>query len=340
MNVISRNPVLFFVLLLVIVGLAFGVSFDDIKRWLGADQIDGPDSSSMVQQQSADTVNATASSGISVPKIAEQLELAEVRLLVASLPREQQQQLLSNPEVFSSFIKRQLAQKSMLGLVKADAIENQPAIEYLMTRSAENALLEWYLKQLIEKNIPAGFPQEEQIQAFYDENKDTFVIGERMHLWQIFIPVADSSSSEQILNAESQAHSVHSELQSGSRSFADAAFQYSKHSPSRENGGYVGMVKLSDLPESIQATTRQLQENEISTPIQTADGFHIVRRGSVVAEQAVGFDQIRSRIVEVLKKQAVENIRISLVEKSQEQFPSEVTDHEIEEWRLKLRSGL
>ena len=64
--------------------------------------------------------------------------------------------------------------------------------------------------------------------------------------------------------------------------------------------------KLEELPEDIKQQVLSLEIDEVSLPITTIDGVHIIKHGAQVAEQAVELSQIKPKIREVLRNQAVE----------------------------------
>lgn len=333
------NPSIKRLILIVIVILGLGsILTKNYKNWTG----DAADESNLVaaKEQISQTESETGNSEIPINPIQSILDISEIRLIVQTLSPENRKAILADSEKFQAFIQRQLAQKSMLNLLMADGVKDQEPVQFLMQKSAEKALLEWYLNQLILKNLAKDFPNEQQIKEFYDSNQETFTLGERVHLWQILLPFLDNASNEEIAKLESEAKKIRDDIVSKRISFADAALQYSKNSPSRENGGYVGLVKLDEFPENLKQEILALSQDDISQPIRTGNAFHIIKHGSIVAEQSVELEQISGRIREVLRKQEVENIRKALIEQAQKKFPTDIEASDIEEWRLKLRSGL
>ena len=291
------------------------------------------------QEGNSDTQTANTDD-IVIGNIKSRLQLEEIRDIVTKLAPEQQKELLSSPETFEQFIQQQQAQKAILGLIKADQVDAVPAVQFIMQKSAEKVLVDWYMNQLIKKNLPEDFPSEEQIKQFYENNADKFIVDDRLHLWQIFIPFSEDTTIDEIKTLQQQAEQIHADLKAGKLSFAAAAREYSSDSPSRENGGYIGLVKVGNLLPVVKDRTLKLKEGEFSQPFKTDKGIHIVKRGAKVDSQVVELGQIREKIREVLQKQAIEEIRSTLVEKAQEQQNTKIESQTMEEWRIKLRAGM
>jgi len=73
------------------------------------------------------------------------------------------------------------------------------------------------------------------------------------------------------------AHRLRRQITSGDAEFSDLASRVSEDS-SRLQGGDLGMVGRGNLAQAYEATAWQLEVNEISQPIETEFGFHIIQR--------------------------------------------------------------
>ncbi len=319
-----------------------GFSLDEIKARLGFDNeiddqnlLDAPG-----PETQATNSDVQVSTSIQLGEIPSRLELDELRLIFANLPEEKRQEILVEPEVFLKIVKEQIAFKSVIRVVLANQIHAVPNAQFLMQKAAENTLRESYINQLVSQQLPMDYPDDELVKDFYEKNSDRFVLGERLHLWQIYLPFKENISAGEIRVLEDKADTIRAEIMNEKLNFSEAAKQYSSHSPSRENGGYMGLVALSDLTPVVKDRVLNLQENELSQPYKTEDGIHLLKHGTVVAAQSVDLAQVRGRIREVLRKQAIEKLRFTIFEQAQKAQPSELTDKQIEEWRLKLRTSL
>ena len=283
---------------------------------------------------------ADAEQSIDVGKINEELELTELKMIFANLSAEQRKLLLSDSERFAELIKQQLALKSVLKAAVANNLHKDANTLFLMKKTAENALRELYLKRLIAEKLPADFPSDEQIQTFYEENKERFVVEQRVHLWQIFLPFGENQDIEAIKSLEAQANSIVKEIEKDKISFNEAAGKHSRHQPSRNNGGYMGLVKVSDILPAIKEKVLELKQEQVSQPLKTEAGIHILRRGEIVEAQNVELAEAREQIKAALRQEAGKRFQQAVIEQSQKSYPIEITDKKVEEWRLKLRTNL
>jgi peptidyl-prolyl cis-trans isomerase SurA len=105
--------------------------------------------------------------------------------------------------------------------------------------------------------------------------EDNVIANSEYDLSHIFISVADSRTSEDYAEAETEAMYVHTQLKSGA-DFAEMAIRYSD----RENalsGGEMGWRKGDQLPTIYADVVGPMDVGEYSDPIRAVSGYHIVK---------------------------------------------------------------
>lgn len=95
------------------------------------------------------------------------------------------------------------------------------------------------------------------------------------HLEDILIALPDAPSSEQIATAKKHADLVLEQLNQG-KSFKEIA-QAESNSKNALQGGDLGWRKLPEIPSAFAEQVIHMQTKEIAGPIQTPNGFHIIR---------------------------------------------------------------
>lgn len=268
------------------------------------------------------------------------LDLGAIQQLVSQLDAGQRQALLGDAEAFARMVRQEADNRSVLAAAHANKLHEDAGTAFLMERAAENVLRESYLARLIHGKIPADFPSEAQAREYFDKNKDKFVIGERVHVWQIFFDVQPAQDEKAAAAARKQADAVLAELNQGKVDFAAAAAKHSAHDPSRNSGGYMGLVKASDLRPEISKPLLAAAEGKLVGPLRTESGIHILKRGAVVPAQAVSYDQVKDQIRQALLKQAQSQLRQAVYEQARKSYPMDVKEAKVEEWRLRLRTNL
>lgn len=126
---------------------------------------------------------------------------------------------------------------------------------------AEN--IEKYLKteKLLEPRIDL---KEEEIKAYFDENKDQFAQQEQV------------KASHILVEDEAAAKEIKSKLDKGEE-FADLAKEYSTDASNAESGGELGYFGKGEMEAAFEEAAFAMKANEISGPVKTDYGYHIIK---------------------------------------------------------------
>ena len=143
----------------------------------------------------------------------------------------------------------------------------------------------------------------EEIRRYYDQHLDDYVIAERIRVRDIFIP-ADSSEDEALEHARTKAEEVRKLALSG-RDFATLARQYSE-GPGADKGGELGTFSRGEMESDLEEVLFRLKPGEISEPVRSGGGFHLLRVDERIAGGHRPLDEVREDIREALYNEALE----------------------------------
>ena len=107
------------------------------------------------------------------------------------------------------------------------------------------------------------------------ESRGTEADRHRYRIGHILIAVPDGASSEEIDEARERAERVLEELRAGA-DFANMAVTHSDGQKALE-GGDLGWRLASDLPTMLADAVLRLETGEVSEPVRSASGFHLVK---------------------------------------------------------------
>ncbi|WP_066058864.1 peptidylprolyl isomerase [Robertmurraya korlensis] len=144
-----------------------------------------------------------------------------------------------------------------------------------------------YLKteKLLEPRIEIT---DEELQTYFDENKDTYATAEQVQASHIL--VAD----------EATANEVKSKLDAGG-DFSELAKEYSTDTTTAESGGDLGYFSSGDMVAEFEETAFALGVNEISTPVKTEYGYHIIKVVDHQEAKEANFEDSKEEIKDTLR---------------------------------------
>lgn len=176
-------------------------------------------------------------------------------------------------------------------LLLQDAKENKLDNEEEFVKELEivkNNMLKNYAMHKIFEKVSVS---EDEIENYYEENKDT-----------LFSPVT-YTASHILLESEEMADKVLDQINEG-LDFKEAAKKYSLD-PTKDNGGSLGSFPKGVMVKEFQEGLDKLKIGEISRPIKTQFGYHIIKLDNKM-DSSNTYDDIKDKVkstYEMVKRQ-------------------------------------
>ncbi|WP_027331034.1 SurA N-terminal domain-containing protein [Marinimicrobium agarilyticum] len=117
--------------------------------------------------------------------------------------------------------------------------------------------------------------------------------------------------------SEERVNEVQEALASG-EDFAELASEYSDDLGSKGQGGELGFITADGFPEPFVAAAESLEEGEVSQPVTTDAGTHLIKVLEKRGNEEVTFEDARDQIARQLKRVQAENEFVTLMERLSE----------------------
>jgi peptidyl-prolyl cis-trans isomerase SurA len=118
----------------------------------------------------------------------------------------------------------------------------------------------------------------QEVRQFIESNTQQDNSATEYHLYHILIATPESAGPEDIQLAQKKADALYQQLQQGA-DFKQLAVQESDGSNAL-NGGDLGTRKANELPELFLKAIDGLEQGDISQPVRSASGFHLLKLAS------------------------------------------------------------
>lgn len=142
------------------------------------------------------------------------------------------------------------------------------------------------------------------LKARYDKEKSNFVSPPQWEVAHILIKVPPKASAAEKQAALAKAQKVDALAKAPGADFAKLAEQYSDDLGSKRQGGDLGWLSKGDAGPEFQAALDKLNKGEISAPVLTSDGYHIIEVRDVREGHTQTFAEVRDQLLEEAKKEA------------------------------------
>ena len=141
------------------------------------------------------------------------------------------------------------------------------------------------LQEVQERVAGDAEPSQEEVQAFYDENKTQFTTPAQRCTRHILF------NKDQ----EQQAEEVKGQLQDGG-DFGELAREFSQDPGSAEQGGDLGCLGRGETVPRFEEAAFGAEEGEIVGPVKTDFGYHIIEVTEIREEQTEPLSAVESQI--------------------------------------------
>ena len=140
----------------------------------------------------------------------------------------------------------------------------------------------------------------------YNQAKDSYTEAESRRTRHVLIRLANDASEEDKSTALEKINSIHQRASNG-EDFAALAKELSEDPGSAPDGGSLGEVERGMMVEAFENALFDLQENEISAPVKTSFGWHVIKLEKVSGGDIASFDSVRSEIENEAKLEIAES---------------------------------
>ncbi len=167
-------------------------------------------------------------------------------------------------------------------LMYSDAVENnlESEEEFIeVFNNMKKSMLQQYNLRKMFNEITIS---DEEVKAFYDENKGLYNRPEMV------------KASHILVDSEEKANDILEDITDG-LSFEDAAKEFSS-CPSKQEGGALGQFGKGQMVKEFEDAAFTMRVGEISAPIKTQFGYHIIKLTEHLPARSAEFEEVYQEV--------------------------------------------
>ena len=201
-------------------------------------------------------------------------------------------------EVLDILIKETYLDKELSKLAKSSDVMKNKKVKELVAAAESKILRQSYIDSVLEKEVT-----EQKVSAKYSEISSNLAGKKEYSIFHI------------VAKSKEEAEKTYKEITAKKKSirFSDAAKKYSIDQESAERGGDLGFVLEENMIKEIADAIVNLKQDEISAPIQTKFGWHLVKFTEVREAQPLPFDSVKQNLREQLEQDKTNEIEAKIV---------------------------
>ena len=154
---------------------------------------------------------------------------------------------------------------------------------------------------------------EAELKQVYEQTKRQYTDPEERRASHILLTIksdADAAAQQLVLD---KANELLAEIRQGS-DFAALATAHSQDPGSSAKGGDLGVITPGAMVKPFEEAVLALTEGEVSDPVKTTYGYHLIKLTALVPEKIRSFEDARQGVETQLKNQQAENRFLELSE--------------------------
>lgn len=234
------------------------------------------------------------------------LTIADLDGRMSRLAAEERAAYAHRPENLGRLMDQLLLNRQLAAEAKELDLDKKPDVMRDLELAVEEVLAIHRLNALTEN---AGEPDLEQLaMERYRANPVEFMAPEERVVEHILVKTDDRSDEDALQLAER----IRAEAMASDADFVQLVEKYSEDPGKGQNQGRYVVAQSGQFVPEFEAAARSLSEpGEITSPIKTRFGYHLIRLVEIRPERQIAFAEVRAKLIELAREEYLKNKRAS-----------------------------
>jgi parvulin-like peptidyl-prolyl isomerase len=228
-------------------------------------------------------------------------------LIIAGQAAAKRNPLAMEVDARLAFLQGEIDRRLLADRARAGGLESDPVFQKRSGEYAKTRLINLHRARLVAE----WEPTDEQLRAYYDENKAQIAVPEFRKVQMV------------MLETEDEAASLKKEIEAGDLTMYQAAADHSVAPDAKQNLGEIGWIGEGRTRPALDKVIFSLQPAEIGGPVEAGGLWHLVTVQDVRDAQNMDFDTPQTRKL-TRRKYVHEKLDEYVVDLRKNRFPVEV----------------
>ena len=219
------------------------------------------------------------------------------------LPASVRKNVLSDSKRLQGLINTLLINAQLAADARQAGFDTEQIVIDRMELAAEAELAAAWLEHYVVSQPPGDY--EQLAYENYQLSQDKMLIPAKINVSHILISNNERSEEE----AKELVDSLSAQLAENPSKFDQLILEYSEDPSVSSNKGKYESVNKGDMVKPFENAAFALQEGEISSPVKTSYGYHIIRLDTHIAATKKSFDEVKPWLTEQERKQHEDRLK-------------------------------
>jgi peptidyl-prolyl cis-trans isomerase C len=236
----------------------------------------------------------SASAAIELAKIGSKtLTDNDVKNLMGAIPEAQKQQLNNDADIKARMVDNMVVEELFVLEAEKTGVSKDKDFTLALERARRQLLAQRYLQKAVQPKVTDG-----NVKTFFDKNKTRYSQDE-VHAFHV------------LLKTEKEAKEVYDKAKAG-EDFEVLAKKYSKDPSAAQNMGDLGFFTRSRMVPPFADAAFSMNKGDISQPVKTPFGFHVIKVVDKREGKAVKFDEVKDQVRSDYQNESINDLIANL----------------------------
>ncbi len=184
--------------------------------------------------------------------------------------------------------------------VALEKVEEQPSDEEIASfyqqnqnafQTVEQVAIE-YVELSLDQLAKQVEPSETQLLAYYEEHKDLYTTKERRKISHILFAFDKDAGNDKV----QLERALKAKRELADKEFSVLATEVSDDKLTASKGGDLGLFNIGVMEKAFEDAARSLQLNQVSEPVKSAFGYHLIKVTELVPGEVKPFSQVKKEL--------------------------------------------
>jgi len=214
--------------------------------------------------------------------------------------------------ILQDYIQRYLA---WILKAREAGIDELPEVKKIVNEFMDGKLVEIFEKEEIRgKAVPTA----EQIQAFYEKNKENYIDPQKIKVWEI------------ALKDEKTAQTILKKAKMPGVNFESLARQYTEKVQLKERGGSLGYQSVKS-PRKVIKAAFDAGENQIIGPVQEHRYFYVLKTGDILPERRKELQEVETLVKSGAQRENEQKLREDWTQNLKNEYDIWINETELQQ---------
>lgn len=256
-----------------------------------------------------------------------ELRVDELKAILDAAGPDAKNQLAQQPAEVNRLVRTELLRKALAAEARGKAWDKRPEVLAQMDRAREQVLVSSYMNSV--SRPPESYPSEADIRAAYDQSQNTFVVPKQYRLQQIFVLAPPETDKAAYAKAQAKVNDLSEKARKRGADFAALAKASSEHAESAAKGGDMGWVAEGSLIPELRDPVSTLKKGDVSAPVKTAQGWHILRLEDAREKGVRPLPEVRDQIASALRLRRAQETEAAYITFMTNKTPVNINEQEL-----------